>query len=182
MLYDIMTWWSQNMETFSLLLALCVRNSMNHISWDYIIMGLHHQWTAFHGITSWDYINIMHWLAHKGQWRRALMFFFICAWTNSWVNNCDTSDLRHRHTHYDITVMKTWVNTGSVNGLSPDPLGSHDLNWWSLVMNLNFKHKLQRNFNGNLNIFFWENTIKRPSAECRPSVKYHPLCSNLFVF
>ena len=44
--------------------------------------------------------------SHKGQWRGALMFFFICAWINGWVNNRETGDLRHHHAHYDITVMK----------------------------------------------------------------------------
>ena len=29
----------------------------------------------------------------------------ICAWTNSWENNRDASDLRCHHTHYDIAVM-----------------------------------------------------------------------------
>ena len=42
---------------------------------------------------------------HKGQWRRALMFSLICAWTNGWVNNRDASDLRSHHAYYDITVM-----------------------------------------------------------------------------
>ena len=27
---------------------------------------------------------------HKGQWRWALMFSLICAWTNRWANNGDT--------------------------------------------------------------------------------------------
>ena len=30
---------------------------------------------------------------HKGQWRGALMFSLICAWTNSWANNGDYGDL-----------------------------------------------------------------------------------------
>ena len=42
----------------------------------------------------------------KGQWCRALMFSFICAWINSWVNNCKAGDLRCHHAHYDLTVMK----------------------------------------------------------------------------
>ena len=33
---------------------------------------------------------------HKGQWRGALMFSLICAWTNGWVNNWNAGDLR-RH-------------------------------------------------------------------------------------
>ena len=44
---------------------------------------------------------------HKGQWRRALMFSLICAWTNGWVNTRDAGDLRHHRTHYDVTVMET---------------------------------------------------------------------------
>ena len=42
---------------------------------------------------------------HKGQWCGALMFSLICTWINSWVNNGEAGDLRHHHTHYDVTVM-----------------------------------------------------------------------------
>ena len=42
---------------------------------------------------------------NKGQWRGALMFSLICVWTNGWVNNRDTGDLRRHGTHYDVTVM-----------------------------------------------------------------------------
>ena len=45
---------------------------------------------------------------HKGQWRGALMFSLICAWTNSWVNNRGTDDLRRHHAHYDVMVMGLW--------------------------------------------------------------------------
>ena len=34
---------------------------------------------------------------HKGQWHGALMFSFICAWINSWVNNGGAGDLRRHH-------------------------------------------------------------------------------------
>ena len=43
---------------------------------------------------------------HKGQWRGALMFFFICTWTISWVNNRYAGDLRRHHAHYDVTIMR----------------------------------------------------------------------------
>ena len=33
------------------------------------------------------------------------MFFFICAWTNGWVNSRDDGDLRRHHAHYDIIVV-----------------------------------------------------------------------------
>ena len=36
---------------------------------------------------------------HKGQWRGALMFSLICAWTNGWANNRDADDLRRNHAH-----------------------------------------------------------------------------------
>ena len=42
---------------------------------------------------------------HKGQWRRALMFSLICAWSNDWVNNGEAGDLIHHRAHYDVTVM-----------------------------------------------------------------------------
>ena len=42
---------------------------------------------------------------HKGQWRGALMFFFICAWINCWVNNREAGDLRCHQAHYDVNVM-----------------------------------------------------------------------------
>ena len=43
---------------------------------------------------------------HKGQWRGALMFSFICAWINGWLNNGDAGDLRRHSAHYDVTVMQ----------------------------------------------------------------------------
>ena len=45
---------------------------------------------------------------HKGQWRGALMFSLICAWTNGWASNRDDGDLRRHRTHYDVTVMFLW--------------------------------------------------------------------------
>ena len=43
---------------------------------------------------------------HKGQWRGALMFSFICARISGWVNNGKAVDLRRHRVHYDVTVMK----------------------------------------------------------------------------
>ena len=31
--------------------------------------------------------------------------FFICAWLNGWINNCEAGDLRCHHAHYDVIVM-----------------------------------------------------------------------------
>ena len=38
---------------------------------------------------------------HKGQWRGALMFYFICVW----VNNRQAGDLRRHRAHYDVIVI-----------------------------------------------------------------------------
>ena len=42
---------------------------------------------------------------HKGQWRGALMFSWICLWTKGSVNNRYASDLRRHCAHYDVIVM-----------------------------------------------------------------------------
>ena len=42
---------------------------------------------------------------HKGQWRGAVIFSFICAWINGWVNNRTAGDLRRHRTHCDVIVM-----------------------------------------------------------------------------
>ena len=56
----------------------------------------------------WPFVRGIHWSPvdspHKGQWCRALMFSFICAWTKGLANNRDTSDLKRHHVHYDVTV------------------------------------------------------------------------------
>ena len=45
---------------------------------------------------------------HIGQWSGDLMFFLICAWTNSWANNGDVGDLRRNYAPYDVIVMILW--------------------------------------------------------------------------
>ena len=42
---------------------------------------------------------------HKGQWRGALMFSFIYARINGWVNNAEAGELRRHRAHYDAIVM-----------------------------------------------------------------------------
>ena len=44
---------------------------------------------------------------HKGQWRGALMFSFIYAWINDWVNNREVGDLRRQDGHYDVIVTRS---------------------------------------------------------------------------
>ena len=72
----VYAWWRHQMETFSALLALCAGNSPVPVN-----------------------------SPHKGQWRGALAFSFICAWINSWVNNREAGDLRCHRAHYDVIVM-----------------------------------------------------------------------------
>ena len=51
---------------------------------------------------------------HEGQWRGALMFSLICAWTNAWVNNSEAGDFRHHRAHYDVTALCWNRRTGSL--------------------------------------------------------------------
>ena len=57
----------------------------------------------------WPFVRGIHWSPvdspHKGQWRGALMFSLICAWTNGWANTRDTGNLRRHCAHYDVIVM-----------------------------------------------------------------------------
>ena len=74
-------WWRHQMETFSVLLALCAGTSPVPVN-----------------------------SPHKGQWRGALMFSLIYAWINDWVNNRETGDLRRQCGHYDVIVMQFHAN------------------------------------------------------------------------
>ena len=69
--------WSHQIETFSVSLALCVGNPL-------VICGFPSQRPV---MQSFDFFSL------------------ICPRINSLVNNWDTCDLRHHHTHHDITVM-----------------------------------------------------------------------------
>ena len=57
----------------------------------------------------WPFVNGIHrWPVdspHKGQWRGALMFPLIFAWTNRWVNSRYASDLKRHRARYDVTVV-----------------------------------------------------------------------------
>ena len=67
---------------------------------------------------------------HKGQWRGALMFSLIFAWTNNWANNRDGGDLRRHCAHYDATVMLAcFRNTLYRWILAKESLSQVDSNW-----------------------------------------------------
>ena len=65
---------------------------------------------------------------HKGQWRGALTFSLIFAWTNHWANNRDAGDLRRYRVHYDITVM--WIQLKQIAPkMNPLDLGQCINDW-----------------------------------------------------
>ena len=84
--------WRHQMETFSVLLAICT--------------GIHR-----------SPVNS----PHKGQWRGTLMFSLICVWINGWVNNRDDGDLRRYGVRYDVTVMLK-MRCIKINGVPRHPL------------------------------------------------------------
>ena len=55
-----------------------------------------------HGTSGSKQINMVN---QKDQWRGALMFHIICAWTNNWANNREADDLRCHRAHYDANVV-----------------------------------------------------------------------------
>ena len=46
--------------------------------------------------------------SHDGQWRGDLIFFLICAWINSWVNNHEAGVLMRHRARYDVIVWIPW--------------------------------------------------------------------------
>ena len=42
----------------------------------------------------------------KGRWRGALKLFLISTWTNGWVSNRESGDLRRHRANYGVTVME----------------------------------------------------------------------------
>ena len=84
--------------------------SMKHISENWCVCCIiwwRHQMETFPRY--WPFVRGIHRPSvnspHKGQWRGALMFPFICVWNNSWVNNEDAGDLRRHCAHYGVYVM-----------------------------------------------------------------------------
>ena len=69
-------WWRHQMETFSVLLAICAGNSP--------VPG---EFPAQRPVT------------------RSFHVCLICAWINRWVNNREAGDLRRYRAHYDVIVM-----------------------------------------------------------------------------
>ena len=73
-----------------------IRSFQGLISLTQAVKETHHdviKWEHFPG--HWPFVWGIHRSSanspHKGQWRGALMFSFICAWTKDWVTNRDTA-------------------------------------------------------------------------------------------
>ena len=61
-----------------------------------------------HFLRHWPFVRGIHWSPvnspHKCQWHEALMFPFMCAWIDGWVNNREAGDVIRHRAHYDATV------------------------------------------------------------------------------
>ena len=68
-------------------------------------------WPFVRGIHRWPVDS-----PHKIQWRGALVFSLICAWTNGWAINLDAGDLRNHRAYYDVIVMYLSCITQSFSG------------------------------------------------------------------
>ena len=64
--------------------------------------GIHFQWWR-HQLETIDRSPVDS--PHDDQWRGALMFSVICAWTSGWANNRDSCDFRRHRAHYNVIVM-----------------------------------------------------------------------------
>ena len=109
-LFFLLSWWRHQMETYS-------------ASLDFV-RGIHRRLRGIHRSP----VNS----PHTDQWRGALMFSLICAWTGNWVNNQDAGDLRRYRTHYDVTAM--WCRMVIQWSGQPWYLSAFNasiLNWWN---------------------------------------------------
>ena len=98
-IFNIIIWWSLEHVIYSLMHS---SQNLSLSSHDDVIKWKHFPcyWPFVQGIHR-SPVNSL----HKGQWHGALMFSFICAWINGWVNDREAGDLRRHHDHYDVIVM-----------------------------------------------------------------------------
>ena len=115
---------------------------------------------------------------HKGQWRGALMFTFICPRINDWVNNREAGDLRRHLDHYDVSVMTSWSSSRPPLNTSPPGAtymrqwpgsalvqimafglfgATSSLNQCSVIVNWSLRNKIQWNFNQYTKFFIHKN-------------------------
>ena len=81
------SWWRHQMETFSALLAICAGNSP----------------------------MIGEFPTQRPVTRSFDVFFHLCVWINSWVNNREAGDLRRYRAHYDVIVAYVVFGTNIIH-------------------------------------------------------------------
>ena len=100
-------WWNMKVSCCSLLTVLS-RLLCSQTSWVFLYHDDVIKWKLFPRY--WPFVRGIHRLPvtspHRGQWRGALMFSFIFAWTNGWVNNREAGDLGHHRAYHDLIVMQ----------------------------------------------------------------------------
>ena len=82
----------------------------HHSRWRYQMEICPRYWPFVRGIHRWPVDS-----PHKDQWLGTLIFFFICTWTDGWVNYRDAGDLRRHRAHYYVTVMFCWFDTQTLH-------------------------------------------------------------------
>ena len=86
---------------------VCLIEQNRERSQNHVFMMTSSNGNIFHGTDPlWAKSTGDRWipLPHKSQWRGALMFCLIGAWTNNADNNRDAGDLRRHRAHYDVIV------------------------------------------------------------------------------
>ena len=98
------------LDMFLLQLSLSSRATASHL-WNFMITSSNGNISALLLLCEGNHRSSVN-SPHKGQWHGALMFSFICAWTNGWSNNLDDGSLRRHRAYYDVIVMWPWVFRG----------------------------------------------------------------------
>ena len=139
---------------------------------------------------------------HRGQWRGALMFSFICVWINGWINIREAGDLRRYRAHYDVIVMNAerilknldlahryrMFRNGRVDKCDffrfefwlttmTIWLPSHYLRQCWNIANWTLRNKLKWIFNRDTSIFIEENTFENVVCEVS-AILFRPRCVN----
>ena len=93
-------------------LSLCLWLSLSFSIPSFSALWWRHQMEAL--LCHWPFVRGIHrWPVdspHKCQWRGALLFSMMCAWTNGWANNRDAGDLGCHIAHCDVTVMSSYCS------------------------------------------------------------------------
>ena len=100
----------------------------------------------------------------KGQCRRALMFFLICAWTNGWVNTEGDCDLRRHRADYEQAMVSTINNRYNVVQIS---------RYHRKHVNSEFENLKSAEMNKTIVLGWWINFFKARTFDQWYYVYYH---------